>query len=186
MAETKTSDERADRFWTLPNAFSLLRVVLTPPAVWLIAQGPDYVWQAFGVVAVMIVSDVLDGHLARRWHEVTRWGKVLDPLADKVGIGAIALVMVMHKGLPVWVAVAVLVRDVLIVLAGIFLVRRCGVVISSNLWGKLTTLVMSFLLLAYLWDVDVVKPVLLWLSGALLLVSWLSYGARFVRMVRGG
>ena len=49
------------RFWTLSNVVSLLRAVLTVPAVWLISEGPERVWEAFGVVVVMIVSDWIDG-----------------------------------------------------------------------------------------------------------------------------
>lgn len=115
------STER-DRFWTLSNAVSLLRVVLTLPAIWLIALGPDYVWEAFGVVVVMIVSDWIDGWLARWRDEISQWGKILDPLADKVAVGAITIAMVVFKDLPVWLVVVVLLRDVVIFFAGMYLV----------------------------------------------------------------
>ena len=71
------------RFWTLSNAISLLRAVLTLPAVWLIALGRDYVWEAFVVFAAMIASDWIDGYVARRRGEISQWGKILDPLAIK-------------------------------------------------------------------------------------------------------
>lgn len=172
------------RFWTLSNAVSLLRVVLILPAVWLIALGADYVWEAFGVVVVMIVSDWVDGWLARRWGEISQWGKILDPLADKVAVGAITIAMVVFKGLPVWLVVFVLLRDVVIFLAGMYLVKRHGVLLSSNFWGKVTTLVLSGLLLAYLWDADVLKPALIGLSVVFLVVSLISYGRQFFDVVR--
>lgn len=172
-----------DRFWTVSNGFSLLRVVLAPIAVWLIWLGSAYVWETTGVVMLMIVSDMLDGYLARRRDEVTRWGKILDPLADKVAIGAITLVMAFAKDMPVWVVVVVLGRDVLIVLGGMILAGRRHVVVSSNIWGKLTTLTMSALLLAFLWDVDVLKPFLLWTGACLLFVSLISYGRHFAKLL---
>ncbi len=172
------------RFWTLSNMVSLLRVVLILPAVWLIALGADYVWEAFGVVAVMIVSDWIDGWLARRWGEISQWGKILDPLADKVAVGAITIAMVVFKGLPVWLVVVVLLRDVVIFLAGMYLVKRHDVLLSSNFWGKVTTLVLSGLLLAYLWDADVLKPALIGLSVVFLVVSLISYGRQFFDVVR--
>ncbi len=172
------------RFWTLSNVVSLLRVVLILPAVWLIALGADYVWEAFGVVAVMIVSDWIDGWLARRWGEISQWGKILDPLADKVAVGAITIAMVVFKDLPVWLVLVVLMRDVVIFVAGMYLVRRHDVLLASNFWGKVTTLVLSGLLLAYLWDADVLKPALIGLSLACLVVSLISYGRQFFDIIK--
>ena len=167
------------QFWTLSNAISLVRAVLTLPAVWLIALGPGYMWEASGVVAVMIASDWVDGYVARRRGEISRWGKILDPLADKVGIGAIAIALVCFKNLPVWLLVAVLVRDAAIFLGGVYLVGQCGVVLASNIWGKATSLVLSGLLLAYFWDAEVLKPALVGISVALLVISLISYARRF-------
>ncbi len=177
------SSERG-RFWTLSNAVSLLRAVLIVPAVWLIALGPNYVWEAFGVVVVMIVSDWIDGWLARRRGEISQWGKMLDPLADKVAVGAITIAMVVFKGLPVWLVVVVLLRDVVIFLGGMYLVKRHDVLLSSNFWGKVTTLVLSGLLLAYLWDADVLKPALIGLSVVFLVVSLISYGRQFFDVIK--
>ena len=177
------SSERG-RFLTLSNAVSLLRVVLILPAVWLIALGADRVWEAFGVVAVMIVSDWIDGWLARRWGEISQWGKILDPLADKVAVGAITIAMVVFKGLPVWLVVVVLLRDVVIFFAGMYLVKRHDVLLSSNFWGKVTTLVLSGLLLAYLWDAEVLKPALIGLSVVFLVVSLISYGRQFFDVLK--
>ena len=173
-----------DRFWTLSNAVSLLRAVLTLPAVWLISLGPDYVWEAFGVVVVMIVSDWVDGWLARWRDEISQWGKILDPLADKVAVGAITLAMVVFKDLPVWLVVVVLLRDAVIFLAGMYLVKRHDVLLSSNFLGKVTTLVLSGLLLAYLWDADALKPALIGLSVVFLVVSLISYGRQFFDVLK--
>ncbi len=177
------STER-NRFWTLSNAVSLLRAVLIVPTVWLISLGPDYVWEAFGVVVVMIVSDWIDGWLARWRGEISQWGKILDPLADKVAVGAITIAMVVFKDLPVWLVVVVLLRDVVIFFAGMYLVKRRDVLLSSNFWGKVTTLVLSGLLLAYLWDADVLKPALIGLSIAFLVVSLISYGRQFFDVIK--
>ena len=167
------------QFWTLSNAISLVRAVLTLPAVWLIALGPGYMWEASGVVAVMIASDWVDGYVARRRGEISRWGKILDPLADKVGIGAIAIALVCFKNLPVGLLVAVLVRDAAIFLGGVYLVGQCGVVLASNIWGKATSLALSGLLLAYFWEADLLKPALVGISVALLVISLISYARRF-------
>jgi len=185
VIQTPTIEEtELDKFWTLSNAVSVLRIVLTLPVVWLIVLGPVYMWPTFGLVVVMIVSDMLDGYLARRRNEITRWGKILDPMADKVAIGAITVVLVLFKGLPFWVVAAVLVRDGLILLASVFLVGQHNVVISSNIWGKLTTFMMSLLLVSFLMDILFIQTFLLWICGVLLFVSWACYLWDFIQIMK--
>ena len=186
VPESETSGARAsgDVFWTVSNGFSLARMVLVLPTLWQLRLGPEYRWTVFWLVVVMAATDVLDGYLARRRGEVTRWGKILDPLADKLAIDSIAIALIFLKGLPVWVAAAVVGRDVLIVAAGLFLMSRIRIVPSSNVWGKLTSIVMSSLLLAYAMDADVLKRPLLALTALLLIASSVSYGLGFLRRVR--
>ena len=173
-----------NRFWTLSNAISLVRAVLTVPAVWFVALGQEYRWEAFAVVAVMILSDWADGYVARKRGETSRWGKILDPLADKVGIGAIAIALVCFKNLPVWLLAAVLVRDAAIFFGGLYLVRRRGILLASNFWGKATSLALSALLLAYFWEADALKPALVSISIVLLVISLFSYARRFFAILK--
>ncbi len=186
VAAGKTSGARAsgDLFWTISNGFSLARIVLVLPSLWLLRLGYEYRWTVFWLVVVMAATDALDGYLARRRGEGTRWGKILDPLADKLAIDSIAIALVLLKGLPVWVAAAIVGRDVVIVGAGLFLMSRIRIVPSSNVWGKLTSIVMSSLLLAYAMDAKVLERPLLALTALLLLASSASYGLGFLRRVR--
>ena len=176
-AETGGREGIADRFWVPSNILSLLRLPLAGATLYYIRLGPEFRVQLFVVIAAAVISDIVDGAVARRRGEVTRWGKILDPLADTVAL-------VLFRDLPVWVAVAVLGRDVLIVLAGIFLVRRAHVVVSSNVWGKLTSVVMSAVIGAYAMDVAPLKQPLLVAAAALLLASSVSYGSQFVKFLR--
>ena len=134
----------------------------------------------------MILTDVLDGHLARRRGETTEWGRILDPLADKLAIDSITVALFWTKGLPLWVLLFVLGRDAAIVLAGGFLKARARIVTPSNVWGKLTTTAMSALLLTYAMEFDPPKLPLLAATGVFLLVSSVSYGVGFLRMLRRG
>ncbi len=183
-AETGGREGIADRFWVPSNILSLLRLPLAGATLYYIRLGPEFRVQLFVVIAAAVISDIVDGAVARRRGEVTRWGKILDPLADKVAIGSVTVALVLFRDLPVWVAVAVLGRDVLIVLAGIFLVRRAHVVVSSNVWGKLTSVVMSAVIGAYAMDVAPLKQPLLVAAAALLLASSVSYGSQFVKFLR--
>ena len=174
----------ADPFWTVANGLSLLRAVLTGPVLWMIWMGPAYRWYLFSVVMAMIITDILDGYLARRWETVTRWGKILDPLADKVAIDAIAITLAIVKGLPLWVVAVVVGRDVSIVAAGVFLLNRERIVLSSNVWGKLTSCALSVLLIAYAMDAQPLKVPFLYLSALLLLTSSASYARILLKQRR--
>jgi phosphatidylglycerophosphate synthase len=161
--------------WTASNAISALRVVLVAPTLYCIWLGPEYRWFVFWLVMAMVFSDIFDGMLARARNEVTEWGKITDPIADKLAIDSIAALLVFMKGLPVWVAAAVIGRDVLIVVGGVLLASRIKVVPSSNFWGKATTCVMTGLLLTFAMDYDPPKPILVPLAGFLILASAISY-----------
>ena len=187
VSSSDTEAPTEDRFWTLANFFSLVRVPLIVPIIWLIwriASGDEYHWYLFWTVMLIIATDILDGAFARRRKQVTEWGKIVDPLADKLAINSIALALILFRELPLWVGVVVIGRDVAIVLAGVFLITKRKIVVPSNIWGKLTTLVMSVLLLSYGVGWDPVKLPLLWAAALLLLASSLSYGLHFIR-VRG-
>ena len=161
--------------WTVSNAVSALRVVLVPPTLYCIWLGPDFHWVVFWLVMGMVMSDILDGALARARNEVTEWGKIIDPIADKLAIDSIAAMLVYMEGLPLWVAATVIGRDVMIVVGGVLLASRIKAVPSSNFWGKATTCVMAALLLTYAMDFDPPKPVLVPLAGFLILASFVSY-----------
>ena len=166
------------KLWTLSNAFSALRVVVVAPTLYYIWLGPEFRWYVFWLVMVMVFSDILDGALARARNEVTEWGKIIDPIADKLAIDTIAALLVVLKGLPVWVAAAIIGRDILIIIGGALMASRIKEVPSSNAWGKATTCVMAALLLTYAVDYDLPKPILVPLAGFLIVASAISYVIR--------
>ena len=180
---TPETTEGRGRFWTVSNGLSLLRVVLTAPTLYYLALGASFRWHVFWLVMVLIVSDILDGAVARARNEITEWGKIIDPVADKIAIDSIAAFLVYLKGLPLWVAAAVIGRDILIVAAGAVLASRVKEVPSSNFWGKGTTLVMAFLLLTYAMDFEPPKAALLGAAALFLIGSSFSYAVRVKRFL---
>jgi len=174
------------RFWTASNVVSLLRVVLVAPTIYYILAGEGYHWHVFGYVMLMVISDVLDGTLARARKEITEWGKIIDPLADKIAIDTISIVLWYDRGLPLWVVVAVLGRDLLILLGAALLASKVRVVPSANVWGKATTCVMAALLLSYGVDYHPPKVYLLLLAGVLIAASFISYAYRLRVLNRPG
>ncbi|GAB5465082.1 MAG: hypothetical protein Kapaf2KO_05180 [Candidatus Kapaibacteriales bacterium] len=92
----------------------------------------------------MFVSDYLDGYLARKYNDVSETGKKVDPLADKVVVILAIIALVASDKSPLWFAVAVISRDVLILIGGLILQRIMkGFTLPSNMLGKLTVNVLS-------------------------------------------
>jgi CDP-diacylglycerol--glycerol-3-phosphate 3-phosphatidyltransferase len=123
----------------LPNALTIGRLALIPVFVALMIQaGGDKSWPAGIVFGIAGVTDQVDGYLARRWHVESRFGKIADPLADRLMIDAAVILLVVYDRLP-WIALAVIIaRDVLL-LVGWRLFAPRGVDIEVNMLGKVST-----------------------------------------------
>jgi cardiolipin synthase (CMP-forming) len=128
--------------WTVPNALSLLRLASVPAFVWLFATGREK-----AAVVLFIVggwTDFFDGYIARRTGAITELGKLLDPLADRVCIVALALALLITDALPVWLVAIVIARDVAVFIAWPILERRGFARIPVNFVGKCATAALLF------------------------------------------
>jgi cardiolipin synthase len=101
------------RVWTVPNALSLLRLLGVPLFLWLVL-GPQADGWALTVLAASGVTDYLDGYLARRLHQTSRLGEVLDPVADRLYILAVVIGLALRSVVPWWFAIVLPLRDVLL------------------------------------------------------------------------
>jgi cardiolipin synthase (CMP-forming) len=130
-------DAVVDRVVTVPNALSLLRLVLVPIFFWLILTGRDG-W-AFTVLALSGISDYLDGTLARRWGQVSRVGQLLDPAADRLYIVSTLLGLAVQDVIPWWLVVVLVSRDVLVALTVPLLARHGYGPLPVHFLGKAAT-----------------------------------------------
>lgn len=101
--------------YTLPNLMSYGRLLATPFIVWMIAEGL-LVW-AFYVFVVAGISDALDGYLARRLNLDSDFGRIIDPVADKILLAGTYLALCLTGYLPIWIGILIFGRDLLIVAA---------------------------------------------------------------------
>jgi cardiolipin synthase (CMP-forming) len=102
-----------DRVWTLPNVLSFLRLAGAPIVLWLII-GPQADGLAVLVLALGGFTDWLDGYLARAWHQTSRIGQMLDPIADRLYILAVLLGLALREVVPWWLVALVVGRDIVI------------------------------------------------------------------------
>ena len=122
----------------LPNALTLLRLALIPVFVALVLGADDgYSWPAAIVFATAGATDQIDGFLARRWRVESAFGKIADPLADRLMIDA-AVILLWHAGRLPWLALAIPARDV-VLMAGYPLLAGRGYDFEVNVAGKAAT-----------------------------------------------
>jgi CDP-diacylglycerol--glycerol-3-phosphate 3-phosphatidyltransferase len=123
----------------LPNALTLARLAVIPVfVVLMIAAGDTHSWPAGLLFGAAGVTDQIDGFLARRWHVESRFGKIADPLADRLMIDAAVILLVVYGRLP-WAALAVVAGRDLLLLAGWRVLAPRGLEIDVNLLGKAAT-----------------------------------------------
>lgn len=171
----------------LPNALTILRLVLVPVFVALLFWQPDdFGWRLAATLAfgVAILTDLFDGKIARRYDLVSDFGKIWDPIADKALTGAAFLSLSLLGdlgGLPWWVTIIILVRE-----WGITWMRAAMLkyeVMAAAAGGKLKTLLQSIALLMFLpYPIPATRELLpfwFWLA-------WLVMGAAFVLTVVTG
>ncbi len=174
----------------IANLLTGLRMLLVP--VFVVALftegGHDDVARivAFGIFAVAVLTDRVDGQLARRRGEVTEFGKLADPIADKALVGAALIGLSILGDLPWWVTVLILVREVGVTVLRFAVLRR-GVIPASR-GGKLKTLVQAvaiglFILpLAGAWHT--VAWVIMWMAIALTVLTGIDYVVSAIRNAR--
>lgn len=129
--------------WTPANVITVVRILLVPLVVAALVVDVDGGWRivAFALFAVAAISDRLDGYLARRFDQVTDWGKLADPIADKLLMGGAMVTLSVLGDLPWWVTVVILVRELGITVLRLAVLRY--VVIPASRGGKVKTALQS-------------------------------------------
>ncbi|MBI3189069.1 MAG: CDP-alcohol phosphatidyltransferase family protein [Ignavibacteriales bacterium] len=176
-----------NKTWTISNGLSVVRILLVIPVVLLLTSYPQVNrWYVFGIIIVGALTDFLDGYFARKFNQVTDLGKILDPLADKISLGLLAVILAVLQILPVWFIVCVLLRDVLIFSGGMYIHRTKGIVLQSNWLGKWTAGALALLVAVGIFDdanIVLLKTILLILTTVMLLLSFISYAKRFIELM---
>jgi cardiolipin synthase len=168
-----------DRVFTVPNALSLLRLIMVPVVVALLLAGSEGLAAAFFVLAAL--TDFLDGKLARRAGP-TRLGQILDPVADRLMLSSVAVVLAIRGLLPVW-AVAILVGRDLLALLGSLVV---GSKIRVNRVGKAATAVLMGAVALVVISPGVVGEAIFYAGFGLSIVAGLMYVWSLRRIYRQG
>lgn len=181
----------------IPNQLTVLRIILSIVFVILLSfDTPNaYAWSLL-IFLIASFTDFLDGHLARKHNLVTDFGKLMDPLADKILVAAALVIMVEDALLPAWFVIVILFREFLV--TGVrMLALQSQAVIAADKWGKLKTIfqiiLIGFVMAVHTLRVDfsielgsfdsvlnIVQQALLWLVLALTIYSGVGYSKGFL------
>src|SRR5215210_7741071 len=159
----------------LPNVLTVLRILLVPViVVALLNETANGDLLAAIVFAIASLTDAIDGYLARTRNAITNFGKLMDPIADKLLIIAALVALVSLNRLAAWVAMVIIARELTVTVTRMH-ANQQGVVIASNWWGKAKTIVQ----VAAIFCVIVAHhPPPAWVDG-------LVYGAVVITIVSG-
>ena len=180
MSPNPDGNGRTGRFWSPPNILSLSRIAAVPFIYWSFAGDGRLV--LYGLIGWAFLTDAADGYLARRFRWETRWGLVLDPLADKILVGSLSVFLVLFRDFPLWAAVLIIARDLSILCVGAYLYLKPGnVVLPAGRFGKLTTLAMGVALLLYAVEAQPYGAWALWAALCCVVGSGMHYVLGFAR-----
>ena len=170
---------------TIPNLLSLLRLLMIPVFTWLYQHGHEE-WTA-AVLILSGVTDIVDGYIARRYNQVSDFGKAFDPLADKLTQAAMLLCLTSRYPAMLLPFALLAVKECFAAITGIIVIRRTGQVLGAQWHGKVSTLLLyGMMILHVLW-----KDIPLWVSNTLnigcvvmMLVSLVLYARRNQQAIR--
>ncbi len=158
----------------LANSLTVLRMFLVPVFMLLLLETVPYgPALAVAVFILAAVTDGLDGYIARSRREVTQFGKLIDPIADKLLITAALLSLVELGEISAWVALIIIGREFAV--SGLRMLAAAeGVVISASRWGKLKTIsqIVAIVVLLLKWPGGLV---LMWIAAVITVISGVDY-----------
>ena len=185
--EKRVRQEKENRIWTISNLLSFSRIFLMiPVAYFYLHQMPYHREWALVFILLAMITDTLDGYIARLRDEVSELGKIIDPLADKIGIGIVVILLMVTGDLPLWYAAVILGRDVLIFAGGLYIKIRKKITLTSTMEGKVAVVVIAIALVFMMLGNPMfrrLQEIAVWLSIGMIIYSSAVYLRRFVKAI---
>lgn len=170
--------------FSLPNLISLSRLLLAIPVFFIVENlhtNVNYRYITLILILTAFISDLIDGYVARKKNLISEFGKIIDPLADKVFIFLLVTQLyLIGEILPIYFW-TIVIRDIIIFIGGIYITRKIGKVLPSNLLGKITVLIIGIFILITISGMNksnFIYHSLFYLSIILSLLSVIGYGLR--------
>lgn len=176
------------KVFTVSNLISFSRVFIAFPIMYIhYRNNLMYNTEIIVLLVYGVISDYLDGLVARKTNTISEVGKMIDPISDKLCAGALFIYTVWLGWVPTWFLVFFVVRDVLIILGSSFIKVKYGKVAMSTMSGKISVNIISayWLSVFFLRNMESVHQFLLVLSVLIMTISFLDYFNRYRRIMKG-
>lgn len=164
---------RNEKVINIPNLLTLLRIALLPAVVWRFLNGDSKGALLFYVIAML--TDAIDGFVARMFNQITSLGKLLDPIADKLSLLTLLTLFVVDGQIHVWVLCIILAKEVMLVV-GSAVAFKHGLIVHALPIGKVTTVSFILSMIARFLSLRETADILLGVSVVLSIVALVWYG----------
>ena len=180
--------EVSGKLFTISNFISFSRIFIVIPVVYR-----HYI-NGYSVDAIIIlligygiISDYLDGFVARKTNTISEIGKMIDPISDKIAAGLLFIYTVVIGWIPFWFLWLFIARDILILIGSSFIKLRYGKVAMSTISGKISVNVISlyWISIFFFRSASLAHTILLWASVAIMLLSFIMYLLRYRNIMNG-
>lgn len=183
----KIQKDYTNKVITIPNILSFFRLCLIPVIVWLYCVKKEYFWTII-VYGFSSITDIVDGIIARKFNMISTFGKVFDPVADKLTQMAIIICLAIHFGWYMLIPLAIfVVKEVGMNVVGLVAAKKTGKIKGAMWHGKLNTVLFFVIMVVHLlWYnmPSVVSYVFVSISVTMMLISATIYTVDYVNMLK--
>lgn len=179
-------EERIDKIFTIPNLLSFARILLVPFIVMAYFYAKEY-YLAGILVIVSGATDVIDGFIARKFHMISKVGKILDPIADKLTQVAVLVCLASSH---IWMLLPVglmVVKEGFMLVSGYFVVKKANMVYSAEWHGKVATVCLYLTMgmhLFWLGITSLASYISIGISSFMIFLSLIFYGLKNIKIIK--
>lgn len=174
------------QIFTIPNMMSFFRILLIPGIVVSYCKFEEYL-VATGLVIISGITDILDGKIARKFNMISDFGKILDPIADKLTQAAIALSLQFRFPHMLWMFLLMLIKEIIMSVTGALSVKYTGDVYGANWHGKVTTVLLYAVMIIHMVWVAMpmmVSYILSLICVVMMIISLYLYASYNVKQIK--
>lgn len=172
----------------VPNMITMLRIGLVP--LFIIAfffSGQNAITYSVSIFIFAGITDVADGYIARKYNLITKFGQVMDPLADKLMQVAVIGCFTMKRFLPLWVLIVVVIKELFMIIGSLFLYKKKDkVIIPANKYGKISTIIFYVAILLVAYELEYAMTVMLFAiaSAVIALIMYIQLGVKEIKKAK--
>ena len=183
--QNTTKTDYQSKILTIPNMLSLLQIFLIPLMIWLYCFKKDYILTC-AVLTFSGITDVFDGIIARKCNMTSDFGKVFDPIADKLTQLTVLACLIMQFKLMLVPAVLLVIKELSDLLTGFLTFRKTGDVLGAEWHGKVTTILLYLMMFIHIVWADIppiASSISVFVSILMIIVSAVLYGIRNIKLL---